>query len=229
MKEGESVSSPRGVAAAACGLAAAALALLVPLVGAQGEPAYSHVGQFISELGARGAAHPSLVAAAGFAQIGALVLAFLAFASGLLPRSRRKTMGVACLAAVGVAYLVSAVFPCDAGCPASGSTSQSIHNLFGFFEYAGALSGLLLVGSALRVSPPWRPLALACMLAAGLVGAGFLAMLVPELGAVRGLSQRLAEAAIFSWIAYASLLFPSRHSAGGGVGVGGGAGAVQLL
>jgi len=198
------VSCSRCGAAAVCGFAAAALALLVPVVGARGEPTYSHVAQFISELGAVGAVHASVVAVAGFAPIGALVLAFLAFASGVLPRSRRRTAGVICLGAVGASYLASAVFPCDAGCPSSGSFSQSVHNLFGLLEYAGALAGLLLLGAALRGWPAWRNLALACVGSAALVGVGFVAMLVPELGSFRGLSQRISEVAIFSWLAYAS-------------------------
>lgn len=193
------------IAGAVSGLAAAALALLVPLLGARGEPGYSHVAQYISELGAADAAHPGLVAAAGFAPLGVLVLAFLACASTVLPRSRRTRAGLLLLAAVGVAYLVSAIFPCDAGCPASGSWSQAIHNLFGLLEYAGAIAGLLLLGAALGRSPHQRRLALAGFVAAALVAAGFLAMLLPGLGAARGLAQRVAEAAIFAWIAYASL------------------------
>lgn len=178
---------------------------MVPLIGASTEPGYSHVTQLISELGAVGAANPSLVAVAGFAPIGVLVLGFLAFASELFPSSRQSTAGVACLGTVGASYLVSALFPCDTGCPSSGSFSQSVHNLFGFFEYAGALAGLLLLGAAFRGSAGWRSLARMCVVAAGLVGAGFFALLVPDLGSVRGLSQRVAEASIFSWLAYASV------------------------
>lgn len=179
---------------------------MVPLAGAGAEPGYSHVAQFISELGAIGAAHSSLVAAAGFAPIGALVLAFLAFAAGLFPRSRESAAGVACLATVGASYLVSALFPCDAGCPSSGSFSQSVHNLFGFFGYAGALAGLLLLGSAFQASPAWRNLAPVCVIAAVFVGAGFVAMLVPDLHSFRGLSQRVAESSIFCWIAYTGVV-----------------------
>lgn len=200
------MSRRRCTAAAWCGLSAAALALLVPAVGAVAESSYSHVAQFISELGAVGAAHATLVAGIGFAPIGALVLAFLALASGVLPHSRQKAAGVACLGAVGAAYLVSTFFPCDVGCPTSGSLSQSVHNFFGLLEYVGALAGLLLLGAALRGSPAWRSLALACVVAASFVGAGFLAMLVPGLESVRGLSQRVAEASIFCWIAYASIV-----------------------
>jgi hypothetical protein len=191
--------------AAACGLGAAALALVVPLAGGSAEPGYSHVAQFISELGAVGATHSTLVAAAGFAPIGALVLGFLAFAAGLFPRSRRSAAGVACLAAVGASYLASALFHCDAGCPSSGSFSQSVHNLFGFFQYAGAMAGLLLLGSAFRGSPDWRSLAPVCVVSAAFVAAGFVAMLMPDLDSFRGLSQRVAESSIFSWFAYTSV------------------------
>ena len=149
----------RLAAAACCGLGAAVLAFAVPVAGACADPGYSHASQFISELGARGAPNATLVAAAGFAPIGALVFAFLWLASGAFPPSLRRTAGVLCLAAVGAAYLAAAVFPCDPGCPASGSFSQSVHNAFGLLEYLGAVGGLLLLGAELRGSAAGRVLA----------------------------------------------------------------------
>ena len=106
--------------------------------------------------------------------------------------------GLACLGAAGVAYLVSAVFPCDPGCPSTGSLTQAVHNAFGLLEYAGAVAGFGLLARALR-SP-------ACALAALLVAAGWAGMLLPSLAPFRGASQRVAEGAIFLWIAYASVL-----------------------
>jgi len=187
--------------AAAAGLAAAGWALLVPLVAARAASPYSHVSQFISELGASGAPHGSLVSAAGFAPIGVLVLAFLGLARPFFPPSRRATAGLVCFAAVGAGYLAAAAFPCDAGCPSAGSRSQALHNRFGLLEYAGAVAGLLLLGASLRACAAWRSAARACFAAAGVVALGFLAMLVPELASARGLSQRVAESAIFLWIA----------------------------
>jgi hypothetical protein len=110
------------------------------------------------------------------------------------------------LATVGVSYLVAAVFPCDAGCPGSGSLSQSVHNAFGFLEYVGALVGLVLLGSAFRASAVWRALSPVCLGCAVVLGVGFVAMLIPPLESVRGLSQRIAEAAIFVWLAVVSLV-----------------------
>jgi hypothetical protein len=169
----------------------------VPLVAACRSDGYSHVSQYISELGASGAADGTLVSAAGFAPAGGLVLAFLALTAGSLPRTRGVRAGLVCLGAVGAGYLVSAVFPCDPGCPSTGSLAQSIHNAFGLIEYAGAVAGFGLLARGLR-SP-------ACALAALLVAAGWAGMLVPSLAPFRGASQRVAEAAIFLWIAHASV------------------------
>jgi Protein of unknown function (DUF998) len=145
--------------AALAGISAAALALGVALVGGGLRPGYSHVSQFISELGESGAVGGSWVSLLGFAPIGILVLAFLALAAPELPASRRRTPALVCLGANGAAYLVASLARCEPGCPSSGSLSQSLHNLFGLFELAG----------------------------------------------VRGVSQRIAEAAIFLWIARISL------------------------
>lgn len=91
------------------------------------------------------------------------------------------------------------------GLSPSGSVSQSVHNTFGLLEYAGALVGLTLLGSAFRESGVWSSLSPLCRGCALAVGAGFAAMLVPQLESVRGLSQRIAEAAIFLWVAVASV------------------------
>lgn len=190
--------------AAALGFAAALLAFAVPIVGAARRPGYSHVSQYISELGETGARDAFWVASAGFAPLGLLVLAFLACAAPLFPASRWRSVGVACLGAVGAAYLASAVFPCDAGCPGAGSPSQSVHNSFGLLEYLGALVGLAALAVAFRRVEAWRAVAAACVVAAVFVGVGFAGMLAPALSEVRGVSQRVAEAAIFLWIAFVS-------------------------
>jgi hypothetical membrane protein len=192
-------------AAAVCGLAVTAWAILLPLVAASALPAYSHVSQYISELGATDAPYGSLVSLAGFAPIGLLVLAFLFLVSGALPRSGLATAGLVCLGAVGASYLRGALFPCDAGCPAEGTFSQSMHSIFGLLGYVGAIAGLLLLGIAFRASPAWRSAAPVSIGAALLVAMGFLAMLAPGLEPFRGLSQRIAEAAIFLWIGFVGM------------------------
>jgi hypothetical protein len=64
----------RATAAGLCGLAAAGFALVVPVLGASANASYSHVSQFISELGSSGAPHARLVAAAGLGPFRGLLL-----------------------------------------------------------------------------------------------------------------------------------------------------------
>ena len=188
---------------------AAALALIVPVAAGHVEPGYSHRAQFISELGAQGAANGALVSLAGFGSIGALVLAFLALAYGSFPPARR-TVATLGLAMVGAGYLISAVFRCDAGCPSTGSASQVLHNAFGLLEYLGAMVGFALLRMPFRESTRWRALAPVCTVAAVVVGVAFVAMLTPALTPVRGVSQRVAEIAIFGWIAIVSAFLRRR-------------------
>lgn len=183
---------------------AAALASIVPVAAGRVEPGYSHRAQFISELGAQGAANGALVSLAGFGSIGALVLAFLALAYGSFPAARRTAAATLGLAMVGVGYLISAVFRCDAGCPSTGSVSQALHNAFGLLEYLGAMVGFALLRAPFRESTRWRALTPVCTVAAVVVGVAFVAMLTPALTPVRGVSQRVAEIAIFGWIAIVS-------------------------
>jgi hypothetical protein len=178
--------------------------VVVTAAGGCGESDYSHISQYISELGAEGAAHGTLVSRAGFAPIGALFLAFLALASGAFPRGATTASGLLALALFGVSYVVAAFFPCDAGCPATGSLSQSLHNTAGGAGYAGATLGLVLLAASFRASDRWREFFAFTGACAVVVGGGFGAMLAPELAGVRGLGQRGAEAAVFLWVAFVS-------------------------
>jgi hypothetical protein len=189
------------------GFLAVALAIAVPLFGARAHADYSHTASFISELGATGMPYGSLVSWAGFAPIGLAVLAFLALGAPLLPRTRACAFALACFTSVGVAYAVSALFPCDFGCPAQGSLSQTIHSSFGLFEYVGAFVSLLVFASEFRRDTVWRALVVPSLIAALLVAFGFLAMLSPSLAPLRGASQRVAEAGVFGWIACVSVVF----------------------
>jgi hypothetical protein len=200
--------------ASLCGFAAIALALATPLVGGAARPGYSHVAQYISELGELGAVNGAAISALGFAPTGIAVLLFLALAAPSLPRARGTALGLACFASVGLAYLAAALAPCDAGCPTTGaiSTRQAIHNVFGAFEYAGAFTGLLSLGAAFRRAKTWRGSARASFFCAGLVGAGFVAMLLPSLVSVRGVAQRIAELGAFLWIGIVSLALLRRQA-----------------
>lgn len=183
-----------------------ALLLAMIVAGGAAWPGYSHVSQFISELGSTGAPHAQLVNMAGFLPIGVLLTLFPLLSAFLAPRSGLRAAGFLLLALFAVGYLAAAFFPCDAGCrPATPSVSQMVHNLAGLGGYLGAPIGLVLLGVAARKwsGATWlSPLAFVC---AAVSFVSFVVMLgEPPIG---GLVQRILEGAVALWgLAFASTL-----------------------
>jgi hypothetical protein len=186
----------------------AVVAIRVVLAGAA-SPGYSHVSQFISELGARGAPHEWGTRFLGFLPAGVLLLAFCGFAHRALPRSRRTTLAIGGLALYAAGYLVAAAFPCDPGCrPPQPSTSQVIHNVGGAIGYLLAPVFLFALACAARTWRAARHLVVAGYVASGLALLGVLT-LSPSSPAV-GLSQRLIETAVLGWTALCGVYLARR-------------------
>lgn len=153
---------------------------------------YSAARDFISELGAAGA--PDAVAVnMSFAFAGALFIAACAVIGRGRPAWR---VGLALVSAAGWSYLAAAIVPCDAGCPAQGSSQQALHNGAGALGYFLAGIGLLLIAGPL--SRDGRPARASLVRVGGVVAiAGLAVMGAPELEVVRGVIQRLVELGLF--------------------------------
>ena len=195
----------RPAAASAAGLAAAALVLLTILLGGVMVPGYDPSAQYLSELGAEGAPHALLVNFGVFLPVGVLVAAFVLFGWQQLAVSRGGAAGAVLLLGVSAGYLLAVIAPCDAGCPASGSLRQAVHNVGGLLEYLGGGFGLLLIGRALLRRPGSQGTAMSAVFAAtAVLGVFFLALGPQPESPIRGLWQRVAEFALFGWIALAA-------------------------
>jgi len=169
---------------------------------------YRFFSSYLSELGAIGAPFSSFVKFAGFLPVG-LASSFLVIVLlQQLPRVSSVRGGLICLLGVAVGYFGAVLFPCDYGCPADGGIRQSIHNLAGLIQYAGAIIGLFLIFFGLR-SRASRAFSFVTLIAALAVTFGFILMLVPELQQMRGVAQRLADYSIFLWFGYAVLSDPA--------------------
>lgn len=167
-------------------------------------PGYSHVSQFISELGASGAPYEWWARRLGFLPAGVLMLAFCGLAFVALPRSKSMVLGLAGLGIFAAGYVVASQFPCDPGCrPAEPSASQVIHNTLGGLGYLLAPAFLLALSQAVRPWPGTAWLVNSGRVAAVLALVGLLT-LTPESPFV-GLSQRLLEAAVLGWVALLGL------------------------
>ncbi|MEJ0087884.1 MAG: DUF998 domain-containing protein [Pseudomonadota bacterium] len=190
-------SSTGALAAFAARACFVVMALMVVVAGAL-TPGYSHVSQFISELGARGSPYEWPVRFAGFLPSGVLLLAFCGFAFAALPRSRGAALGLLGLAVYAVGYVVAASFPCDLGCrPETPSTSQLIHNAVGLLGYLLAPAFLLALARAALAWPDAGRLVVAGYVASGAALVGLLTFSPSSPAA--GLSQRLMECAVLAW------------------------------
>lgn len=177
-------------------LALAVLAWDVAMLAIGGalKPGYSHVSQYISELNATGTPWATTIGWLGFVPLGLLLGWFLVVAAPLAPLRGASRAGWWLLMSQPLAYVGAALAPCDAGCPATGSVSQDLHNLLGVVAYPAAGLGLLLLAFAPRLSMPLRTAFVAASVA---WMAGFVAMVVPELDAIRGAVQRVTEAVLY--------------------------------
>lgn len=173
---------------------------LVTIVGGGAAyPGYSHIAQYISELGATGAPHARLVSLGGFGGAGVLMGVYAVTAFLALPRSVASAAGFALILLFAVGFVLTGVYPCDAGCRFDApSQSQMLHNLWGGISYMTAPLALVLLGVASRRWPGGNFLPPLGVVSAAIVAVCF-AIMVGE-GPWRGLAQRVMEAALAAWI-----------------------------
>jgi len=170
------------------------------------EPGYSHVSQFVSELGAVGASHQKSFSYGGLFLSGLLTVLF-ALGLYLQVKPRASLVATSVLAALaGFGRLVAGLFPCDAGCVVEDmSIPATIHASAAFVGLmSGALAPVLLaVGlRKYRQSSLFR-------LSVGL-GSASLALVVIFFGFGKGLPyigviQRLTLATFYAWVVAVAL------------------------
>lgn len=169
------------------------------------EPGYSHIEQYVSELGADGAENPGIVNAGIFV----LGLSFVALAFAVrpvLPRRAASDVAVAALVLMGLGFVASALLPLDClrsadlGCQArwdagEGSWQQAGHGWAALVIRAASL----VVAFALALALWPRPVAVLAFVS-GAIGIAIGVMLTAVASApedvAEGLWQRLSFASL---------------------------------
>lgn len=136
---------------------------------------YSSSANYLSELGAIDAPFSQVIRYFGFLPVG-----------------------------IAIGYFGAFFFPCDSGCPATGTFRQSLHNMAGLIEYIGGVGGLFLLYFGLRPNMSGL-LSLSTLIAACVVTFAVVLMFNPELDHLRGTTQRLADYTIFVWLCFGVL------------------------
>ena len=129
------------------------------VVAAALRPDYSHVHQFVSDLGATGSAHAALMNYGGFVPGGLLLVGFGASLAAALPRSRLVSIGSALTVIFGAGIVLSGLFSCDPGCPqVGGSLENTIHDRMAPVIFLSMIAGAGVLGAAFRRWPATRAL-----------------------------------------------------------------------
>lgn len=192
--------------AALGGVAGPALFTLVVFFAAALRTDYSHLHNFISELGATGTPHAALMNYTGFVPGGLLLGVFGIGLAGALPRQPVTAGATVLVTLFGVGVAASGVVSCDPGCPQAGSLENVIHNRIAPACFLCLIVAAGLLGVRFRRLPDWRGL-WGYSLLTGAVAACFLVGLASSLEtrALTGLWQRLLLATLFLWCAVVGL------------------------
>ncbi len=170
-------------------------------------PDYSHVHDFISELGATDTPHAWLMNYAGFVPAGLFLVGFGASIKVSLPQQRAATLGALLVALFGAGVALSGLFSCDVGCPQDGGSIQNlIHDRLAPFTFLSGSLGAASLGLGFRRLPSLRPIWLYST-ASGVAGLGLLAAVASTLETreLTGLWQRLLLAVLLGWCAVVAL------------------------
>jgi hypothetical membrane protein len=188
-------------------------------------PAFSHYGQYISELGERTSSTEFIMRYAGFVPTGLLHVAFAAFLLGAFQRRPMATLAATLIAVNGIARVAAGLFPCEVGCTLPRLLlSQQIHTASaaaGFFALMGAA---LLWGILFRQYRHLRCLSAYAILSA-VLSLIFLALMSwsDASRSGTGLYERLSSGVLSLWLlvfaarlwwlkAYAAPLQVQRHT-----------------
>jgi len=162
-------------------------------------PGYSHVDQFISELGASGTPNALVMNAAGFLPTGTLIVVFGLSLVALLPgRPVFRVSGVL-VGLFGLGLLTAGLVPCAPGCP---QDPPSLHDGISVAGFISALVGIGACAYGFRSTPRWQRLWFYSAVSSG-IGLCILVALASSLDSrsLTGLWQRLLAGTLFLWCA----------------------------
>ncbi|WP_299769539.1 DUF998 domain-containing protein [uncultured Pseudoteredinibacter sp.] len=173
------------------------LAFTVILAGST-YPDYSHVSQFMSELGASGSPNGDLVNYFGFIPTELFILLFLFALLKVMHKTKLMVLGVACVFVYALSLIVAAIYPCDFQCrPVDPSFSHDMHMLFSAMAYLAGIAGIAILAID---SKTWCESNVPFLsgLLVSIVALVLMLNLNPDIPFV-GLIQRSTELLIYTW------------------------------
>ncbi len=182
---------------ALCGIAAPLVYAVGALAAGAGSPDYSHMTQFVSELGATDAPM-ALLMNATFLLFGVLMAVFALGLHRGIQAGPGDWLGIALIVAYGLFYVALAFAPCDPGCrPDPGTFHHRAHFLLSDSIVFVAIASPLVLYNRLKRDSRWTGVAAPVLLAALAAWALFA---VPAFGLGGPVKQRVWLLLVFAWI-----------------------------
>ena len=190
------------------GIVGPLLFTLTTIICASLRPHYSHISQFISELGATGSPNAYLMNFAGFIPAG-LMIALLGLSLILkLPKKFLTITGSVLITVFGICVIIVGIFSNDfPEIPeGAGSMSNMIHNQVSLLMFLLVIIGILILGISYRKLPSWRGLWLYSVVSS-LISFGLLVAFIISTQSLTytGIWQRLFLLSIFLWMGIVGL------------------------
>jgi hypothetical membrane protein len=205
---------------ALAGVAGPALFASVVILCATLRPEYSHVTQFMSELGETGGPHAALMNFLGFIPSGLLLAGFGVSLTALRPRTALSLAAASLIALFGLGITGAGVYSCDPGCPRQGmSFEATVHQAVSIVAFVAGVSGTALWAYYFRGLTRWRSLwRYSALTSAAAIVLLLLLNSSAESRAFTGVWQRLFLATLYLWCAVVGLrvfrsLAAPRHAA----------------
>jgi hypothetical membrane protein len=168
---------------------------------------YSHVSNFISELGATGTPYAGLMNYAGFLPTGLMLVAFGIGLAKVLPGRRVASLAAVLVMLFGAGVAASGIASCDPGCPQTGgSVENAVHNAIAPVAFLCLIAGAGILGVHFRSDRDWRSLSVYSLISS-VIALCFLVALAMSLDSreLTGLWQRLLLFVLFLWCAVIGL------------------------
>jgi hypothetical membrane protein len=133
-----------------CGALGPLLWLSLIVVAGAMRPGFSHVTQYISELGEQGSPTETLMRYAAFEFTGFLYLCFALILRVDVRNSRFSRLAACLIALAGLGRIGAGVFPCDPGC-AGLSLSQNLPHFFATVGFGSGILATIVGGVIFRI------------------------------------------------------------------------------
>lgn len=190
-----------------CGVFGPVLFAVVTVVVGSTRSSYSHISQFISELGETGAEFAWVMNWLGFVLPGILILIFALASRKLFPGGPVNAIGSFCLAVFAICLSLAGIYSCDPGCsPANPTREQELHDLVSMIAFPAFIIGVVVWGAMFLRDVGWRGFG-TYSLVSGVGSVGVLVAMVQS-EATRegtGILQRLFLAILFAWLVALSI------------------------